>query len=57
MRTKCGIFRACMAISGLPLLRIDLGVFEVGVLGAEAALLGEEGDVREDGPPDCRFRL
>jgi hypothetical protein len=36
-----------VAITGLPLLRIDFGA-----LGAEAAFVFEEVDVEEDGPPD-----
>ena len=47
LRTKCGIFRACTAISGLLFLRIDFGD-----LSAEAAFVFAEGYVGEDGPPD-----
>jgi len=43
-----------MAISGLPFLRIDLGVFGAG---AAFVFVGEEDFIGEDGPPDGRGRL
>lgn len=46
-RTKCGIFRACAAISGLLFPRIDFGDLVAG-----AAFVFAEGYVQEDGPPD-----
>lgn len=57
LRTKCGILRALMAISGLPFLRIDLGVFGVFGAGAAFVFVGEVDFIGEDGPPDGRGRL